>query len=168
MTKILLLSDSHSYTDDKILKYAAEADEIWHAGDWGIGVDEKLEKLNKPIKGVYGNIDDQNIRAIFPEFNEFECDGLKVLMVHIAGKLGVYNSNVIHQIKTYQPDVLICGHSHILKISKDPKYPFIYINPGACGTHGFHAVRTMIRMEISDKKIQKLEVIELGNRGKIS
>lgn len=162
--KILLLSDTHSYIDERIEHYATWADEVWHAGDIGdYQVIERLEKI-KPLQVVYGNIDDAKMRATFPKDLFFERGGLKILMTHIGGYPPRYNASSIKKIERYRPDVFICGHSHILKVQFDAKHKCIAMNPGAAGVYGFHKVRTMLRFEIIDQKIQNLEVIELGKR----
>ena len=163
--KILLLSDSHSYLDDVISRYAREADEIWHAGDFGsVGVSDQLAAL-KPLRGVYGNIDNQELRKIHPAQQVFTVEGLAVLMIHIGGYPGAWPVTVEQSIKNYKPDIFICGHSHILKVARDAKHNnMLCINPGACGRSGFHQKRTMIRMVLDQGKVTSLEVIELGNR----
>jgi uncharacterized protein len=163
--KILLLSDTHGYLDDTILKYCHEADEIWHAGDFGgARLADQLASI-KPVRGVYGNIDSQELRKIHPEQLFFNLDGLKVLMVHIGGYSGSWPSKVQQMIRNYQPSLFICGHSHILKIVRDPKYNnMLCVNPGAAGKVGFHQKRTMVRMNVEKGKITLLEVIELGNK----
>lgn len=164
MKKILLLSDTHSYLDDRILSYVKEADEIWHCGDFGsMEVVEKLEELH-PLQGVYGNIDDTKIRATFPEVNRFFCEEVEVLMIHIGGYPGKYTSLANKEIMKKSPKIFISGHSHILKVAYDKKNNLLHLNPGACGKTGWHKVRTMLRFVIEGKEIRDLEVIELGVR----
>jgi putative phosphoesterase len=162
MTKILLLSDSHSYIDDRILEYAQQADEIWHGGDFGsMEVIEQLEKI-KPLKGVYGNIDNAKIRSEFPEVNRFSCENVEVLMIHIGGYPGKYTPLTKQEISEKAPKLFISGHSHILKAMYDQKNDLLHLNPGACGKQGWHKMRTMMRFTIHDTEIKDLEVIELG------
>ena len=164
MTKILLLSDTHSYMDDRILDYAMQADEVWHCGDFGnMQVIEELEKI-KPLKGVYGNIDDAKIRASFPEVNRFFCEDVEVLMIHIGGYPGKYTALTKEEIAKKKPQLFISGHSHILKAMFDEKNQILHLNPGACGKSGWHKVRTMMRFNIDGKEIKELEIIELGTR----
>jgi hypothetical protein len=164
MTKIGLLSDTHSYLDPKIFHYFAEVDEIWHAGD--IGSIEVIDKLKafKPLRAVYGNIDDHIIRTEFPEFNRFSCEKVEVLITHIAGKPGKYAKPAFDALNQKKPKLFICGHSHILLVKMDTKYNMLWMNPGACGNKGFHGVKTILRFEIDGEKIQNLEAIELGKR----
>ena len=160
MKKILLISDTHGYIDEKIIKYASKVDEIWHAGDIGdISVSDKLKKI-KPLKAVYGNIDDHNIRAEFPLHNRFMCEKVDVWITHIGGYPKRYNPKILEELKSNSPDLFICGHSHILKVINDKELDLLHINPGAIGKHGLHRVRTMIQFEISGKKIENLSVIE--------
>ena len=164
MIKILLLSDTHSYIDDDILKYVKEADEVWHAGDIGdIKVTDAIKKL-KPLKAVYGNIDNTLIRSEFPEHNRFLCEDVDVWITHIGGYPKAYDVRVRSAIKTDPPKLFICGHSHILKVIPDKKLGLLHMNPGAAGKHGFHKVRTMLRFAIDGKKIDNLEVIEFNKR----
>ena len=160
MKKILLISDTHGYIDEKIIKYANKVDEIWHAGDIGdISVTDKLKQI-KPLKGVYGNIDDQKIRAEFPLHNRFICEKVNVWITHIGGYPKRYNPKILEELKSNSPDLFICGHSHILKVINDKELDLLHMNPGAIGKYGLHRVRTMIQFEINGKKIENLSVIE--------
>ena len=164
MTKILLLSDTHGHIDDAILKYVRQADEVWHAGDIGsLQVTDTIERI-KPLKGVYGNIDDHIIQKEFPVHKRFMCEEVDVWITHIGGYPPKYNSNVIKEIRANPPKLFICGHSHILKVMHDKTRGILHMNPGACGKYGFHQVRTMLRFVIDGKEIKDLEVIELGKR----
>ena len=164
MKKILLLSDSHSYIDDRILEYAKSVDEIWHCGDFGsMEVVEKLEQI-KPLKGVWGNIDDYKIRRIFPEVNHFICEEVEVLMIHIGGYPNKYTPLAKEELNKKIPQLFISGHSHILKAMYDEKLKLLHLNPGACGKVGWHKVRTMMRFSIEGKNIKDLEIIELGHK----
>ena len=164
MKKILLLSDTHGYIDEKILKYVRLADEVWHAGDIGdLAVTDAIRAL-KPLRAVYGNIDNADIRREFPLHNRFNADGVNVWITHIGGYPGRYDLRVKGEIQSNPPDVFICGHSHILKVMYDKKSDLLHLNPGAAGIQGFHQVRTMLRFEISEQKIKNLEVIELAKR----
>jgi len=155
MTKVLLLSDTHNYMDDAILKYAKQADEIWHAGDIGeLAITDSLKKL-KPLRGVYGNIDDAKVRLEFPEHNRFMCEGVDVWITHIGGYPPKYNNRTRTELKRNPPKLFICGHSHILKVQWDKSLGLLHLNPGACGKHGFHQVRTMLRFEITGEEIKK-------------
>tara|TARA_B100000949_G_C14272867_1_gene448179 strand:- start:1037 stop:1492 length:456 start_codon:yes stop_codon:yes gene_type:complete len=150
--------------DKTILKYAAQADEIWHAGDIGsLSVTDRLEAL-KPVKGVHGNIDDHVIQKEFPENNRFMCEGVDVWITHIGGYPNRYNVRVREEIRSNPPKLFICGHSHILKVMHDKKLGLLHMNPGACGKQGFHQIRTMLRFVIDGERITDLEVIELGKR----
>ena len=164
MKKILLLSDTHSYLDDTIIKYVNLADEVWHAGDIGdLKVTDAIKKL-KPLKAVYGNIDDAKARAEYPEHNRFMCEDVDVWITHIGGYPPRYNNRVREKLKQNPPRLFICGHSHILKVMPDKKLNVLHMNPGAVGIHGFHKVRTMLRFTIDGKKIDKLEVIEFQRK----
>ena len=150
--------------DDTILKYAKKADEIWHAGDIGnLVVTDTLQKL-KPLRAVYGNIDDHKAQLEFPLDNKFMCEGVTVWITHIGGYPNRYNPRIKEEIKINTPKLFITGHSHILKVMWDKKLNLLHMNPGACGKHGFHQVRTMLQFVIDGDSIKDLEIIELGQR----
>lgn len=160
MKKILLLSDTHSYIDDKILKHVKQADEVWHAGDIGdLAVTDAIAKL-KPLRAVYGNIDSPLARLEFPLHNRFMCEEVDVWITHIGGYPGRYNPAIRKEIYANPPKIFISGHSHILKVMPDKTTGLLHMNPGAVGKQGFQQVRTMLRFEIDGIKIQNLEVIE--------
>jgi uncharacterized protein len=165
MPKIGLISDTHSFLDPKVLEYFKDCDEIWHAGDFGsLAVSDQLSAF-KPLKGVYGNIDGQDIRQVHPLNQKFEVEGIKVWMTHIGGTPDRYNPVIRKELMEAPPHIFICGHSHILKVISDKKLNnMLYINPGAAGIHGFHKVKTIIRFEISEGKIKNMQAIELGKR----
>lgn len=167
MKRIGLISDTHSYLDESVFKHFENCDEIWHAGD--IGDPNVLDRLEafKPTVSVFGNIDDQQIRLRAPEKQIVEIEGVKVYMIHIGGTPPRYAKDVLGDLRAEKPDLFICGHSHILKVMPDKNLGgMIYMNPGAAGHHGFHRVRTLLRFELADGKIQNLEAIELGKRGR--
>jgi uncharacterized protein len=162
MTKIGILSDTHSYLDPRIFEYFCSCDEIWHCGDWG-----SLELVNqirsfKPLRGVSGNIDGYEIRQTLPQQNRFLCEGVDVLITHIGGYPGKYDSRIKQIIYPNPPKLFICGHSHILKVQHDDVLNMLCVNPGAAGKYGFHNVQTLIRLQIDGSKINNLEVIELS------
>lgn len=164
MRKIGLLSDTHSFLDKQLHEFFAPCDEIWHAGDVGnISIVETLETW-KPLRCVYGNIDDYRLRAEFPEVATFFCEEVKVVMLHIGGNTFRYSPLAKEYIREHTPKLFICGHSHILKVVYDKKNELLFVNPGAAGKHGFHHVRTAIRFVIDKDQIKDLEVIELGTR----
>lgn len=160
MKKILLLSDTHNYIDDVILKHVREADEVWHSGD--IGSLELLEKLQSitTVRAVWGNIDGQDLRVRIPKIATFECEGCRIMMTHIGGYPGKYEASVYPKIVEYKPTIFISGHSHILKVMNDKKLGFLHMNPGAIGKYGFHLKRTMLRFEIDNGVPKNLAVIE--------
>lgn len=161
MKKILLLSDTHSHLDEAIIKYANQADEIWHAGDIGnLNVTDTLKEI-KPLRAVYGNIDNSEARIEFPLHNRFMCENVAVWITHIGGYPGRYNPNIREEIRLNPPKLFISGHSHILKVMNDKKLGLLHMNPGAIGKNGMHKVRTMLRFEIDGDKVQNLEVIEI-------
>ncbi|MFY0643354.1 MAG: metallophosphoesterase family protein [Bacteroidia bacterium] len=160
MKKILLISDSHFYTDQQLLDRAMQADELWHAGDWGdLTLSEQLTEKVK-IRGVYGNIDSHIIRKCYPKELFFEVEGLKVYMTHIGGYPGRYHKEIKQKLEKLKPDLYICGHSHILKIVRDKKLNLMHFNPGAIGNKGFHKKRTCIDFIIDNGTISDVKVLE--------
>jgi len=165
MKKILLLSDTHSYIDNQILKFVKQADEVWHAGDIGdLSVTDAIKKL-KPLRAVYGNIDDNVARLEFPLDLKFEVENVSVWITHIGGYPNRYKPRIKEEIERNPPKIFICGHSHILKVQFDKKLNLLHLNPGAAGNHGFHNVRTMLRFTLDNTKIENMEIIELAKRG---
>jgi len=164
--KILILSDTHGHLDDRIIYYTQKVDEIWHAGD--IGSIELIDLLKKNVKvnAVYGNIDGKKIRSSYNEYLSFFCEKISILLIHIAGKPLYYTKRTNELIKKYKPKILVCGHSHILKVVNDKKNNLLYINPGAAGKFGFHKKRTMVKIEVINNELKKLEVIELNKFNK--
>lgn len=164
MKRIGLISDTHGYLDDQILRLLSEVDEIWHAGDIGdVSVTDRLAEI-KPLRAVYGNIDGEKLRAQFPLDLRFTVENADIWITHIAGYPGRYNQRVRAILKSNPPDLLVCGHSHILKVMPDSKHQMLHMNPGAAGRHGFHHVRTMLRFSIEKGQFKDLEAIELGSR----
>ena len=164
MTRIGLISDTHGYLDEAVFKHFKECNEIWHAGDFGNAELANQISSAKPIKGVYGNIDGQDIKTVFPEQLVFTCEEVKVMIRHIGGSPPNYNPETRKELTIQQPQLFICGHSHILKVIFDKKISCLHMNPGAAGKHGWHKVRTIIRFAIDGPEIKNCEVIELGKR----
>ncbi|MGJ8743706.1 metallophosphoesterase family protein [Polaribacter sp.] len=165
MKKILLLSDTHSFLDNQILKFVKQADEVWHAGDIGdLNVTDTIKKL-KPLRAVYGNIDGTDARAEFPLDAKFTVENVTVWITHIGGYPNKYYTRIRDEIKINPPKIFISGHSHILKVQYDKKLNLLHLNPGAAGNHGFHKVRTMLRFVLDKGEIKNMEIIELATRG---
>ena len=164
MRKIILISDTHGHLDNRLLKHFDEADEIWHAGDIGEPlITDELKKI-KPLQAVYGNIDNQHARLEFQKNLLFTCESVKVYMTHICGQPTNYLKEVKDIIAKEKPQLFICGHSHILKVMYQKQYDVLHLNPGACGNHGFHQLKTALRFTIEGADIKDLAIIELGNK----
>lgn len=167
--KIGLLSDTHSYLDPKVFVHFKDCDEIWHAGDIGdITITAELESF-KPLKAVFGNIDNKALQSKYPEDLRFNCEGINVFITHIGGTPPKYNPRIRLLLSENPPDLFICGHSHILCIKRDPNLNnMLFVNPGAAGNHGLHRIKTLVRFSLEANKISNMEVIELGKRGAIA
>ncbi|MEJ2880110.1 metallophosphoesterase family protein [Pedobacter sp. GR22-6] len=163
MKTIGLISDTHGFLDDAVYKHFEDCDEVWHAGDFGPDVAEKLSAF-KPLRGVYGNIDGKEIRSVYPEHLRFSCENLDVWITHIGGYPGKYAPNIKSEIYTKPPKLFISGHSHILKVMYDKKIDCMHINPGAAGNSGWHRIKTLIKFCVTGEKIHNLVAIEIGNR----
>jgi len=166
VTRIGLISDTHSHLDPQVFEYFKDCDEIWHAGDIGdLDVIKQLEAF-KPVRAVYGNIDSHEARAQYPLDNRFVLQGVDVWITHIGGYPGKYSGRVKSILQVSPPRVFICGHSHILKVMRDPQYNnMLCLNPGAAGIEGFHKIKTLLRFELENGAVKNMEVIELGKRG---
>jgi uncharacterized protein len=161
LIKIGLISDTHNYLDESIAEHFKDCDEIWHGGDFGtIAIADQL-KILKPLRGVYGNIDGNDISSIYPEQLVFMCEEVKVMMRHIGGYPPKYNTETKKELLIHQPQLFISGHSHILKVMYDDKLNCLHMNPGAAGKQGWHKIRTLIRFKIDGKDMKDCEVIEL-------
>lgn len=164
--RIGLMSDTHGFLDEAVFQYFEDCDEIWHAGDFGsVEILDQL-KTFKPARGVFGNIDGDQIRAELPRDAAWDCAGLAVYMTHIGGYPGHYEPRVKRELEARRPGLFICGHSHIARVMRDPALGLVHMNPGACGHHGLHTVRTLLRFSITSAKIGSAELIELGPRGR--
>lgn len=164
MTRIGLIADTHSYLDEAVFHHFKDCDEIWHAGDFGsMEIVEQLRAF-RPLRGVWGNIDDNMIRSEFQEMLRFKCEETEVLMTHIGGYPGRYAAAVKKELQTVPPKIFISGHSHILKVMYDEKYACLHMNPGAAGKQGWHKMRTIIRFVIDGATPKQCEIIELGKK----
>ena len=162
MKYIGLISDTHGVFSDEFRLFLEPVDEIWHAGDFGGGLELAAQiAAYKPLVGVAGNCDNYDLRYTHPVHRVFECEGFKVLMMHVGGYPGRYDVRARQLIDEYKPDLFVCGHSHILKVMRDPKRDMLVLNPGAAGIQGFHLVRTALRFHIESGKIHSMEVFNL-------
>ncbi len=160
MKRIGILSDTHGCFDDTLREFLADVDEIWHAGDFGsIETADAIARF-KPLIGVRGNIDGGTTRIVYPEYRVWECEGVRVMMTHIGGYPGRYDSRAYARLMKCHPQLFIAGHSHILKVQYDKNYGWLFVNPGAAGCYGFHHVRTAIRMVIDGSEMREMEVGE--------
>jgi len=160
--RIGLLSDTHAWWEERFNQYLGACDEIWHAGDIGSEVVADYMEALKPVRAVYGNCDGYPLRYNFSPHLFFELEQVRVLMTHIGGYPGRYDSSALALIKHHKPNLFVCGHSHIAKVMFDRRHDMLCVNPGAAGKQGFHTIRTLMRLELNEGNIENLEVIELG------
>lgn len=164
MKKIGIISDTHGYLDEAVMRHFDDRDEIWHAGDFGTSAVAETLMNVKLLRGVYGNVDGLDIRQQFPRVLTWTTEGVRVYMIHIGGYPPKYNPELRKELLAYQPQLFICGHSHILKIIYDEALQCLHINPGAAGKQGWHKVRTLVKLEIDGAMMKNCQVIELGSR----
>ncbi len=166
MTRIGLISDTHGYLDEAVFEHFKQCDELWHAGDFGNVelANQLIKETGLTLRGVYGNIDGQDVRSVYPEQLVFYCEEVKVMMRHIGGAPPKYNPETRKELQLHQPQLFIAGHSHILKVMYDDKINCLHMNRGAAGKQGWHIVRTIIRFVIDGNNMKDCEVIELGKR----
>lgn len=167
MKIIGLLSDTHGFINDRLFSFFEKVDEIWHAGDIGsLEASERLSEFRK-FRAVYGNIDGSVLRNLYPKDLRFRCEDTDVWITHIGGYPGHYIKEVIKELTIQPPDLLITGHSHILKVIYDKKFNLLYLNPGAAGLYGFHKISTAMRFIISGNEIRNLEIWEFPRKNQI-
>lgn len=164
MKRIGLLSDTHGWLDDAVFRHFESCDEVWHAGDFGTAAVSESLSAFLPLRGVHGNIDGSDVRALHPEVSGWTCEDLKVLMIHIGGYPGRYSAKAKTELDLHRPGLFISGHSHILKAMPDPKRSCLHINPGAAGRQGWHRVRTLVRFTVDGRDLRNMEIVELGSR----
>ena len=163
MKRIGILSDTHSCWDDRYAVHFADCDEIWHAGDVGdISIITRLEEIAPVVRAVAGNIDHGDVRRRCNEVEEFEVESIKVWMTHIGGYPGRYAVGVRPILRTHNINLMVTGHSHILKVMWDREHNLLHINPGAAGYHGWQKERTLVKLTIDGNNMKDLEVIELA------
>lgn len=161
MKRIGILSDTHAYWDDRYATFLNGCDEIWHAGD--VGSYEILERLSEiaTVRAVYGNCDGQDVRRVTTEIYRFRVEDADIMIKHIGGSPEHYDHSVREQLLAEAPDLLVCGHSHILKVMHDKQFNMLFINPGAAGLQGWQKVRTLVRLEVDGETFRNLEVLEI-------
>ncbi|MCQ2065069.1 MAG: metallophosphatase family protein [Bacteroidaceae bacterium] len=161
MKRIGILSDTHSHWDERYRKFFQGCDEIWHAGDMGtIAIARQLEEI-APVRAVYGNCDGRDVRLEYPEILRFRIEDADVVMKHIGGSPGHYDSTIREELRTRTPALFVCGHSHILKIQHDASLGMLHINPGAAGLQGWQNVRTLVRLTVDGRRFLDLDVLEI-------
>ena len=160
MAYIGLISDTHCLFDEALRQFLEPVDVVWHAGDFGNLETADAIAAFKPVVGVHGNCDGYDVREVHPAVQTIEMEGLKILMTHIGGYPGRYDSRALQMIYGYRPDIFVCGHSHILKVMDDKKLDMMVLNPGAAGKFGFHQGRTGLRFHIDGGRLHDMEVGE--------
>jgi putative phosphoesterase len=164
--KIGVLSDTHGWIDPAVYKHFTGVDEIWHAGDAGnIDVITELESF-RPLRAVWGNVDDFRVRSATKEYQFFRVGNKNVLIIHIGGYPGHYSPRALELIRELKPDIFVCGHSHIVKVIYDSSHKMLCINPGSAGRTGIHKVMTLLRFIIEGDNVSDMEVIEFRGRGR--
>lgn len=164
MIRIGLISDTHGCFDASLKKFLAPVDQIWHAGDIGSLETADAIQAFKPLIAVHGNIDDWSTRSVYPQWQRFTCEQVEVLMTHICGYPRKYDPAVRAMLQNHPPQLIIGGHSHILKVMFDQQYNSLHLNPGAAGISGFHSLRTALRFEIHGSDLKNMEIWEFAKK----
>ena len=165
MTRIVLLSDTHGYLDDRLYPFFKSCDEIWHAGDLGSTfIFDEMQKFNVPVRAVYGNVDGNELKYSLAENLIWHVEEMTVLMTHIGGYPGKYPARIQKLLLQHTPRIFVCGHSHFLKVIYDKSFQLLHLNPGAAGREGFHQIRTALQFSISGDEVKDMQVLELGKR----
>jgi putative phosphoesterase len=166
VTTLGILSDTHGYFHPALVDDLKGVDRILHAGDVGdLGILDGLEAV-APVTAVWGNVDGPDIRRRLAEHRRFEVDGLDVWMTHIAGRPGRWQRGMGEKLAADPPDVLVCGHSHILRVEHvEALDDVLYVNPGAAGKQGFHDRKTCLRLTIESGTPTQMDVIHLDGEG---
>lgn len=160
MRRIGLISDTHNAFDDTLRDFLRDVDEVWHAGDIGsLAMADEIAAF-KPLRAVYGNIDDHEVRRVYTEVAVFDVEGFRVLMTHIGGYPGHYDRRALAHIYQTHPTIFVAGHSHILKVIYDKRFSLLHLNPGAAGRYGFHKVRTALRFTLDGGDVRDMEIGE--------
>ncbi len=163
MKRIGILSDTHGYWDDRYAQHFKDCDEVWHAGDIGdYNIIERLQGLVPVVRAVSGNIDHCMARRKCHELEIFEVEGVKILLTHIGGYPGKWSKGMKSLLRENNIQLMVDGHSHILKVIYDNELQLLHINPGAAGIFGWHSVRTQIKLTIDGSGMRDCEVIELA------
>lgn len=163
MKQIGIISDTHSYWDDRYAKHFACCDEIWHAGDIGdISILQRLRDVCPTVRAVAGNVDHGLVRKACAEVEMFSVEGVKVWLTHIGGYPGKYAPGVKAILRDNGINLMVVGHSHILKVIFDKELNLLHVNPGAAGVQGWQQQRTLIRLKLDQGAMKDLEVIELS------
>lgn len=164
MKTIGIISDTHSFWDDRFKEHFAQCDEIWHAGDIGsVEVADALAAVAPVFRAVCGNCDGGELRSRYKPVQVFTTEGVKVVLTHIGGYPGHYAPGVAMRLDISQPRLFVCGHSHILKIVPDHNRHLLHVNPGAAGHQGWQTVRTLVRLTLDAGAVTAAEVIELDD-----
>ncbi|PLT28005.1 metallophosphoesterase family protein [Peribacillus deserti] len=116
--KIIVLSDTHMPRKGKALPKRLTdelpgADLIIHAGDWQ--TPEVYQELSQygVVKGVYGNVDKEDIKNLFPDKQMIEAGGAKIGVVHGHGQRLTTEKRAMAAFEGEDVDLIIFGHSHI-------------------------------------------------------
>ena len=132
--KIVVLADTHfpkkgSQLPSRLLEELPGADLIIHAGDWQTpALYEELAGY-APVKGVYGNVDGDDIKALVPFQQILEIEGKRIGLVHGHGEKKTTEKRVVEAFSEDQVDLIIFGHSH-LPLLRYVKKVMIF-NPGS-------------------------------------
>lgn len=162
MKRIGILSDTHSHFDPRWRHYLEPCDEIWHAGDIGdIDTLRALETIGPRVRAVCGNVDHGMVRRICPEIIIDTVEGVRFMLTHIGGYPGRWRPGMKQLLRDEHINLMVCGHSHILKVMPDAELGLLHVNPGAAGLQGWQRERTLVCLTLDAGTIKDLDVITL-------
>lgn len=111
---IAVLADTHSQEGTQLRGRAAEvverADFVLHAGDFvREPVLDAFESTANRLYGVYGNVDDEGVRARLPRVQTITVEGYTIAIVHTVegGSTGLAMFG-----RESGADLVVFGHSH--------------------------------------------------------
>lgn len=131
--KIGIISDTHINNDvsrlDKIINLLGDIGIIIHAGDYTsmLTIDE-LKKFTG-FMGVYGNVDNDDIRKSLKEKVIVEIMGYKIGIYHGHGQGKTTMDRAYDMFADDNVDIIVFGHSHQPVIMT--KGGILMLNPGS-------------------------------------
>jgi len=150
-----ILSDTHIPTAGEsippsLLKAFENVDLIIHAGDLvRLEVLDTLTSL-APVKAVYGNMDQPEVKQELPDKLRISVEGIKIGVIHGWGA----PNGLSKRIRPTFPDCncIIFGHSH------SPMYQWtegvLFLNPGSPTDKRFSPTNSFALLNVEGKRLE--------------